>query len=324
MDLIAGSRRSDRRVLGAAVLVLALVVAVILPLVEGRAVAGNLVRSAEPVVGDCVLVSDVLQVFGDAGSQAGRVGRPSAVRTDCGTPGAATVIGRSVAQDRMPAELTRGEYLGYRSGCRGAAEQARREFRGDQYTWQPGGFRVTFESVVLLAAEAATPQVDGHVGNGGDLCYAMALAGDAFAPTVIPVGRPGDALGICQLRGPGEQDRGGSTSCRDPHDIEFFGRVVAVSMPGSGSGSSSEVPAACRDYLVHVTGMTDPTASGQLRVTAQSGAARSGSVPGEPSRPVEADRGPGVDSVCGLVVATPGRTLTGSLVDRGDRPLPWR
>lgn len=319
MDL-TGTRRPDRRVLGAALLALVLLAAVILPLVDGRRVAGSPVRSAEPVVGDCVLVSDLIEVLGDGGAPYGRVGRPSAVRTDCATPGAATVIGRSVGAERMPEQLTRREYLGYRSGCRGAAEQARLEFRGDRYTRQSGGPRVTFGSLVLLAAEAATPQVDGHVGGGGDLCYAMALAGDGFAPTVIPAGRPGDALGICQLRGPDEQDRGASTSCRDPHDIEFFGRVVAVSVPGG----DVDVPAACRDYLAHVTGMSDPTASGRLRVTTQSGAVQSGSMAGEPSRPAGADRGRGVDSVCGLVVTEHGRTLTGSLIDLGDRPLPGR
>lgn len=317
MDLIAGSRHADRRVLGAALLVLALVTVAILPVVDGRAVAGRPVRSAEPVVGDCVVVRNVLQVFGDAGSPSDRVGRPSAVRADCATLGAATVIGRSIAHEQLPAELTQRQYLGYRSGCRVAAERARLKFRDDRDAGQGERPGVMFRSLVRLTAETASPQVDGHVGFGGDLCYATALTGDAFTPVVIPVDRPGDALGICELRATGDRQRGAPTSCRNSHDVESFGRVVAV------SGDGIDVLEACRKYLVHVTGMTDPTASGQLRVTAEGGGARSGSVPGEPSRPVEVARRPGVDSVCGLVVVAPGRTLAGSLVDVGDAPLPW-
>lgn len=91
MDLTASIR--DRRVVGLVVLLLAVLAVIVVPSITGRPTAGAPVRTAAPIVGDCVRTTIPWGVDGLGGD--GDLDRPSGVPVACQEPGAARVIART-------------------------------------------------------------------------------------------------------------------------------------------------------------------------------------------------------------------------------------
>lgn len=309
----------DRRLTGIGVLVLALLAAAILPVLGGRRIAGVAERAQIPVLGDCVLATP--PPWSSATSAADREAlaeRPTGRLASCAKPGASTVIGRHNTV-RLSERLSRGTYLEQTAAlCNDAVMATSQRLQGGPYTWQSGNKRIGYQASLLLAAEIATPAPAAvTAGERWTVCYATTLAGTEELPTVIDSSQPGTGLGVCfrdkvadpSAEIPAEYDGSAGrskelTDCRRPHTEQYVGYAST----GAGGLTVADFLAACRGYLVRVTGMSDPTAGGQLRIDADSG-----------------DRqalGYG-EGQCGLRVSDPSRALSGSLIGVGDGPLPW-
>jgi hypothetical protein len=310
----------DRRLTGIGVLVLALLAAAILPVLGGRRISGIAERAQIPVLGDCVLATLPPWTSGGSASDPQALAdRPTGRLASCAEPGASRVIGRQDAV-RLTDRLSRGAYLEQIGAlCSDAVMATSQRLQGGPYTWQSGNKRIGYQASLLLAGEVATPTPAAMTaGERWTVCYSTTFSGTAELPTAIDGNHPGAELGVCyrdkiaadrSAEIPAEYDGSAGrsqelTGCAQPHTRQSVGYAST----GAGGLTVADFLAACRGYLVRVTGRSDPTAGGQLRIDADSG-----------------DRqalGYG-EGQCGVRVSDPSRTLSGSLIGIGDGPLPW-
>lgn len=283
-----------RRGWGAIVLALAVLVSVAVPTVAGLGprTTGQAVRTPvppPPVVGDCLLsvvVADgsALKPFTVSIASA-RIG-PCAADAGSGPPSFGEII--SVTNDqRTFARGVDGEPIAPEPGmCRPAAD----DYLGwRSTTWAPAATR----AVILVG-----PDIAQYLSGQRWIACAIRPAHSPYLGS-IRGGRPGpaaDAFGRCERAGPPVE----RVPCGEPHTVEIFGIAIGRDRDDEGLRRS------CADLVAAVSGMTDPTAGGGLRIQ------------GDANGIVTAGTAP----TCGVRV-TGNRSLRASLLSHGPGPLPW-
>ena len=300
----------DRRLAGFAVLVVAVLAAVLLPALDGRRVAGTAGAVSVPMAGDCL--TGVHSRWDQPSTVVAGPGWPPFPLTtgsigSCSQPGAGEVL----AVDHGSAEPAASDEAEYQrreqSLCTPAIQRiADRLVRGRDHIWRRGAIRVGFRPVVRLQGELAFPSGAASGAAGSErqpwtACFAVTLTATGAKPFVLHANRPADDLGSCEGAAPGTGDLR-ATPCSAPHIAQVLGRAYLA----SGSPTAADYLAACREFARYITGAADPNAAGVLRIRVR--------------QTFEWLPGPGT---CLAVVNDPGRTLSGSLVDVGDGPLPW-
>jgi len=157
-------------------------------------------------------------------------------------------------------------------------------------SWAP----VSVRTIVLLG-----PDFLQYLSGQQWLACAVIPAHDGYTGSIGSVGRganpsAADAFGQCRLKGGPEPL---PASCSHPHDSEIFGTAVGESRDGA------DLVASCLALLTAVTGLSDPTAGGQLLLQ------------------LGPDRALGRRN-CG-VQASGDRQLVHSVLNWGSEPLPW-
>lgn len=293
----------DRRFVGIGVIVVALLAMAILPGLVGRSVPGTaVVDPAVPVVGGCVLVPKGVRPAFDGGTGAGDAVRvPRAAPGDCGQPDAGRVVAVAL-NSSLPGSQDIGELNAASSRfCPTPSTVARRQF-GATYQWRGDGARIDFEAALRLdvALVAAQP---GDAAGPWLACVAASDNGPIAAD--LTQRSSWDPLASCLNAADLVFYRTAESvidpvplaeSCALPHSAQLLGSWTNI----AGTPAPSSYRLACREFAVHVTGMVDPTAGGQLEVDwAQS------------------------QGACVLATIDPTRTLDGSLYGIGDAALPW-
>ncbi len=306
----------DRRALGASVLIVAVLVALVLPTLGGRRIAGTASRlpvPAQPAVGECLLAPaddghSALNYLG-VDVQAAPVG-------PCGQPSFGEIVSvtddvRSFPSTMAYNDNTRPQpdvcdadarvYLGWdRAASLGADSPMPADTEGALARWHP----VLTGSLVLV---------------GPDL--SQFLAGQRWiACAVQPRQAPywgsirrgtvsaaaANAFGSCRAHTGTADER--PLSCALPHDSEIFGRTPA-------GGSATALLSSCRVLIIAATGLTDPSAGGKLAATV------------ELDKPIGSQSGSGEagSALATCVLRTKGNQLLGGgLTGIGNGPLPWR
>ena len=303
-----------RRLIGVAVLVLALIAMATVPALGGRRVAGDAIAaeiSSPPAVGDCLASRNGLaSTSADVG-----FGQSSDYLTvDCAEPHLGEVIGVAPRSSypldsRGPvtvpdlgecAEIANA-YLGVahslepgdRSPLLGPwhpASTGRMDFLGPDDLQQRAG--QDWLACVLVSRQG---RVSGSVAG----MYAGAARVNTLATCRPDVDVRLDVV----------------VPCREPHAMEVFGWRVA----DETSGGQRTLDASCLLLVERMTGMTDATAGGALQVRSvilhldRDGVLQDGYPPAP-------DNGSG-RAIC-TVIATPPHLLGGSLTGLGDGPVP--
>jgi len=296
----------DRRLAGLTVLMVAVLVAVLVPVLDGRRVAGTARAVSVPVAGDCLI--GVHSRWDQPSTVVADAGWPPFPLTtgsisSCSQPGAGQVLAVDYA-GAAPAAADGAEYQRHENGlCTPAIERMSDGLvRGRDHIWRRGTVEIGFRPVVRLQGELAFPST----ATGSDrppwiACFAVTLTASGTKPFVLHASRPADDLGSCEVAAPGAGDLR-ATPCSAPHTAQVLGRAFLA----SGSPTGADYLAACQEFARYITGATDPNAAGVLRIRVR--------------QTFEWLQGPGT---CLAVVNDPERTLSGSLVDIGDGPLPW-
>lgn len=278
-----------RRAAGALILVVGLTVALVLPAVAGRRIAGTPGRPpipAPPAVGDCLteppdfaasplMLSVVLATA------------PVATCTDGPRSSFGEVV--MVTGASTPPEAL--DAFGY-DDCVAPMQ----EYLGwPPSRWWPAGAA----ALVLLGPDAE--QV--AVGQSWIAC-AMVTGPDGYSGSVRDgFGPAADQYGDCD---PTRRFDQAPRPCDEPHTEEVIGRAVV------GFDDLTGLEESCADLVRRRTGLTDPTAGGRLAVRV---------APVDPNTvPPDVSAG-GQTMTCGVRVVGDG-TLTAALTGIGDRPLP--
>jgi hypothetical protein len=301
----------DRRLLGAGLLVLAVVVVSAVPALDGRRVAGSPVPidvPPPPRVGHCLAELEFERRNGGSMAAADRVDQT----VDCARPhvGEVIAVGPTASFPRtkngsatVPDLGTCAEILHSYMGVAGSLQS------GDQLgPWQPpasGRFWYM-----------RPDELEQRAGAGWLACVVSSRHGpvtgsvaDAYADRARA-----NPLAICHFDG--TVRFAVSVPCVEPHAAEVFGwRTADVAVT-----NQEALDASCRQLAQRLTGMPDPTAGGALRVrtlrvyTDNNGVLQAG----DPPVPWH---GYG-RAVCSLV-AEPPRLLGDTLTGLGDRPVPF-
>lgn len=306
----------DRRIIGMAVVLVAVVATVVTPGLTGRRTAGVAVRSADPVPGDCVRITTD-DPLGPAAAALGP-GLPTAELVSCSTSAAASVIAR-VPDAAAPSATSPEAGAGLTSICTGSAAALVRGWQGGVFRWSGDGITVELQAVLPVTGRPAGPDPEAVArGSTWGICYAVvgqSAIGDPSL-TVLPAAGPPPASGLCYRNGADETARDGLplsdlSSCDEPHRAQVLGTVTTVTSDAYSVdapsmdeyGDPEAFRGICREYLRQATGLTDISAGGALTVVATS------------SR--------GFGGWCGLRTTDPTRTLSGSLLGLGSGPVPW-
>lgn len=291
----------DRRVVGIVTLLIGLLAVALLPGLNGRGTVGTAQRVAVPLIGECVLVGPPADPGADGTSSAGSAADPmlrlSAVLGDCADPAAARVI--ASRPESLLASASAQDYSSTRAAfCSEAVETARgRAAPGTGFVWQRRDVQIGVRPQVLLDAElAVSPQVVG--GPRWTVCYASDEAGRPVP--VVDAESPIDALGSCF-----RDDAVGVPSpigCSLPHTSQLLGTAGQI----AGYPTPTDYRLACRDFAAVTIGVPDATAGAALQLLS-----------------VERTSPQGGQGECRISVVDENRTLSGSLIGLGDRPLPW-
>ena len=306
----------DRRAVGAAVVIIAVIAALALPGLTGRRIVGTASRIPIPVppaVGDCLLAP------ADHGRSAlGYMGVKvlAAPVGPCGQASFGEVVSVTADARSFPSTMAYNdnsrpqpdacegdarEYLGWDRGASlGADSPLAAGAQGALAAWHP----VLTRSLTLIGPDlsqylagqrwiacAAQPQQSPYWGSirGGAVSTAAA-----------------DAFGSCRAHTGTADER--ALSCALPHDSEVLGWTPA-------GGSAPSLLSSCTVLIRAATGMTDPTAGGQLQaaveldkfIGSQSGSGEAGS------------------ALASCVIRVKGNLLLGGgLTGIGTGPLPWR
>lgn len=296
----------NRRLAGIAVLTVAALTAAILPVLDGRRVVGSAERVSMPVAGDCLV------------GVHSRWDQPPTTRSDSGWPPFALTTGTLGSCDQPGAgevlavdygsaaasSVDASDYGRYESGvCTPAIKRVTERLTdGRDRVWRSGTLKIGFHPEVRLRGELAFPSpITDSSGRSWAACYALTLTAAGAAPFVLRSVRPADDLGSCEGA---VAETGGLTTvpCSEPHTAQVLGRAYMI----FGAPTGEDYLAGCREFARYITGAGDPTANGQLTIRVR--------------KTFEWPQGPGI---CLAVVTDPSRTLSGSLYDVGDGPLPW-
>lgn len=294
----------QRRVLGVIVLALTMLAALVVPGLQGRRIAGEGVRGPEPLVGDCVLATSPQP---DLSSESVRSDRPTAEPTDCSAAGAARVISR-FARVEVPDAGPGRSFVPFAAMCQGGVRALLEQWQGGAYTFRWDGGLINMGPAVRFAGVPATPGAAaaerderwlvcaavGTDGTGASVPDPMLQDGPDSRWTQCGTGDPA----ILAVRGPASTST--LVPCDTPHRWQLIGSSTGGRYDSAFEGP--DLAAMCSDYIRSVTGMTDPTAEGALRVR------------------VVADHP--MTARC-VVDAQDSRTLSGSLLGLGDGPVPW-
>jgi len=117
-----------------------------------------------------------------------------------------------------------------------------------------------------------------------------------------------DAFGIC-LVGPGQQ---WEMACSEPHTAQ----EIAFGAVGKAAVSRPDVEQNCRKAISTVTGLSDITAHGALKMTL--------GIYGNQGAPISGASVPAKSFVVCSLRTTGTRKLAGSLIALGTRPIPWK
>lgn len=152
-------------------------------------------------------------------------------------------------------------------------------------------------------------------------CVAGAPDGELRQSLATMVGdRLPPEFGICTFGSGTTEEYTANVACTDEHATESFGfRRLAAGSDLDQAG----LEASCRDVVATATGRTDLSAEPSLVIVAQASAwyAYGSGTDGTVTLPLPADAEGGY-ATC-EVQAVDGRTLTASLRQIGDAPLPW-
>ncbi len=301
----------DRRALGAAVVIVAVIVALIVPNLGGRRILGSATRvpiPSPPAVGDCLL--------DDAGNRHSALNFMATTVLAAPTgPCAGASFGEvvSVTEDARSFPST----MAYNDNSRpqpDACEAAARDYLGwdgaagnpratggvGLAAWHP----VLTRSLVLIGPDLAQyltgqrwiacaiqPQHSPYWGSVRGATFSTAAA---------------NAFGRCRTHTgtPDERD----LSCALPHDSEVIGWTPA-------GGSAPALMESCKALILAVTGMRDPSAGGLLQPAV------------ELDKPIgsQSGSGEGGSALATCVIRVQGNVRLGAgLTGIGDGPMPWR
>jgi hypothetical protein len=304
----------DRRLIGTGLLVVALIVASLVPALQGRRVSG------EPRAGDvphpATIGACLRNLDGQGPVPSGtRLGMDADVRTvDCSEPHDGEIIAvtseSSYLRDRTvnPAVADLNECFEIADRYVGIAHSMRRGDRSPLLgSWDPPSSPglaflgpsnlharagADWLACVLLPPDRVTGSVAG--------LYAGAARRNPFA-----VCHPDDGVRL-----------GLAVSCRKPHPTEILGWRAA----DQNSDRQAELDESCRELAARMTGMTDPTAAGALHIRAIVVHLDANGLVQRGFPPVPWD-GTGL-AFCTLG-AEPPRLLIGTLTGLGDAPVPF-
>lgn len=296
----------DRRFAGIGLVVAALLAAAILPGLTGRSTVGTPISAPDvPVVGGCELAPDGVQPTA-INLRKGTLSMQPAQVAACDVAGVARVLdvkfGRSLPAGEDP-------YAWWSHSCDQALAEAELHSGASTYTWKGASKFIVLKPDYRLQSEMVGP-LPGAADGSWSACVA---AGEDGSPLGLDLTRPESwsqltycyhdkDLQIAQQNGPTFDLANGSSPCSEPHAAQILGEQGQ----SAGRLGLADYAAACLAFAQRVTGMTDPTAGGQLVV-----------------RPSAAGDWANGSGRCVLVAADQSRTLTGSLYGIDDAPLPW-
>ncbi len=303
-----------RRLIGVALLVLAVMAASVLPAAGGKRIAGEAVAAQiapPPQVGDCLasrngLASTSAEVgFGISSDYA---------TVDCGTPHLGEVIGvgpRSSypLDSRGPVTVPDlGECIEIANGYLGVAHSLEPGDRSPLLgPWRPASTgRLDFLGPDALQQRA---------GQDWLACVLVSRQGRVSGSVAGMYAGPARVNSLATCRPDVNVRLDLVVPCREPHAMEVFGWRVA----DETSGGQRTLDASCRLLVERLTAMPDPTAGGALEVRTvilhldHNGVLQDGypPVPGN-----------GTGRAICTVAAAPPRMLDGSLTGLGDGPVP--
>ncbi len=283
--------------MGIGVLAAALLAAAILPRLDGRRIAGAAVRGPTPVVGDCLIVTGRLNQ-GYEGLPNAEYELPTGRLGSCidGRSGQLFAVDH---QHRPTGRTDPAAYAKLRAGVcgPGLVDFVHSIESKDQFIWQGNRAGTATE----IGYRPQSGRIDAViVGSPADVeqswaaCMMIAHTDRGTEPLSLISPRAANQLTTCRT---GRE----FLPCDGPHTQESLGSWFMI----TGTPARADFEEACRAFAAHRLGTTALIASGQLRTELGDGA------------------GDARDSDCTVSVVDRARTLTGSLVGIGDRPLPW-
>ena len=266
----------DRRAAGAVVLIAAVLVALAIPALAGRRVAGSATRSSAPNApefGQC------LSAAPEPTLAYGRVTAFAAPSGPCGPLNFGEIVfvapdlrafpstmdfDRTSSVDPSVCEAPARQYLGWGPGAPSGSAGPTDTERA-LADWHP----VVTQTLVLIGPDAA------------QFLAGQRWIGCAMLPRKAPYSgslRTGassgalpaaDAYGFCREHPAGATRR--ERPCSVAHDAEVFGWAATGGWgaPTDGSPAPGRALSSCRALVTAVTGMTDPSAGGSLRVVVE-------------------------------------------------------
>jgi len=271
----------DRRAAGAVVLIAAVLVALAIPSATGRRIAGSAARSSAPdapEVGNCLTAApEPTLAYGRVtafAAPAGRCGPANFgeivfVAADFRAFPSSMVFDRTSLVDASVCDSPAREYLGWDpaapSGGAGRSDVARA-----LAVWRP----VLTQTLVLIGPDADQYFAGQHWIGCAMLPRQVPYSGSLRTGAASGAFPAANAYGSCRARSTSTAGR--ELPCSVAHDAEIFG-WSATGGWGAPTGGPAEpaaeapesVLSSCRALVTAVTGMTDPSARGSLRVVVE-------------------------------------------------------
>ncbi|MDQ2738449.1 MAG: hypothetical protein M3Y35_07515 [Actinomycetota bacterium] len=296
--------RLDRRWAGLILLVVALVAAAVIPNLRSRAIPGAAAIApvaGPPSVGQCLLESNNLTPQMTRNDRTGEWSYAPVVLAPC----------RSGRYGEVIAVLPAGQVSVERSGTLDGVQDknlGRCHGELDGYVDQPSHtlfhYWRLFSSVGVFVAGPTDLQRSmgqkwlaciGYIDNvdGQTATFNQSLNG-IYRPTTTPP----EQLAYCVTTL--ELGRAAPVDCHTPHQAELFAFNIATATP-------SQLDSTCTTVIRQLTGMSDPTAAGRLRVAIIG-----------PTSELQS-------RVCALTTVAPDHhRLAGPLTGIGNKPVPWK
>ena len=321
--LRSGPSIRSRRGIGFALVGLVLLAALIAPVVAGRRIAGSAVATplpGPPAIGDCLTqaqpsLADVQDLSGQF--KAGPAG-PLRYRSVALGPCIGPRYGEVVQVLAAPATIAASQDAGTGRtslsdpnsfGCYTAVQR---------YT-RAAGSRLHYWRVALTAVAVLVGPTDRQLGAGQHWAACLLITPTADGATaqlaaspvrVLTDGTGADQLGSCQ-NGSAPIPTSSPGSCAAAHRIEILGQAYGPTLAGV---TRPELARTCDQLVADLTGRRDITVAG-LRVTAPVYADGDQQDYGKPTTATSI-------ALCAVSVVGD-RTLRGSLLGSGSRPIPW-
>ena len=302
----------DRRLTGALLLIAALALALVIPALDGRRLAGAGIMvqlPPEPRVGDCVLASPT-GAGGTPGDSPSPFGPTFAACDDRSVAGEVVAVIGANGDLSAPIDSLAVDEINCRRSAlvySGAMLKDGRSLWAGRYPAD----RVTWDLTLNLRATLLLPSpVLRSAGQGWTACVAAPAGGEQYRgrlAAAFPGGPLPDEFGVCVAqRRPSVLVN--PVPCGSPHIAEL---VATATVPGGGRTPVADIKDSCERVASMIVGRSDPTAAGQLVVEASitPAAAQFLALP-QP-----------LDLACYISSET--RPLSGTLVGLGDRPIPF-